>query len=55
MGHVFDQHAKQLAGLSRHIPDGQSEAANHTVHFVRQPTRVSLQAQHSDLTEHPSA
>ncbi|MGI3086314.1 hypothetical protein [Yersinia pseudotuberculosis] len=33
MGHVFDQYAKQLAGLLRHILDGQSEAANHTVHF----------------------
>lgn len=50
MGHVFDQHAKPLAGLSRHILDGQSEAANHTVHFQgRQSTRVSLQAQHPDL------
>lgn len=50
MGHVFDQHAKPLAGLSRHILDGQSKAANHTVHFQgRQPTRVSLQAQHPDL------
>lgn len=33
MGHVFDQHAKQLAGLLCHILDGQSEAANHAVHF----------------------
>lgn len=33
MGDVFDQHARQLAGLLRHMLEGQGEAAGRTVYF----------------------